>query len=43
MDFIALFNSAALLKQEREDDPRGATRTVVKRDVKCIEVAGGIF
>jgi short-subunit dehydrogenase involved in D-alanine esterification of teichoic acids len=39
----ALFNSAALLKQGREDDLRRATRTVVKRVEKCIEVDGGIF
>jgi hypothetical protein len=36
-------NSAALLKQERQDDPRRATRTVVKRVEKCTEVDGGIF
>jgi hypothetical protein len=31
-------NRAALLKQERQDDLRRATRTVVKRVEKCIEV-----
>jgi hypothetical protein len=36
-------NSAAPLKQERQDDFRKATRTVVKRVEKCIEVDGGIF
>jgi hypothetical protein len=38
-----IMNSAALLKQERQDDLRRATRTVVKRVEKCIEVDGGIF
>jgi len=36
-------NSAALIKQERQDDLRRATRTVAKRGEKCIEVDGGIF
>jgi hypothetical protein len=36
-------NSAALLKQERQDDLRKVTRTVAKRVWKCIEVDGGIF
>ena len=36
-------NSAALIKQERQDDLRRATRTVAKRVGKCIEVDGGIF
>jgi len=36
-------NSAALIKQERQDDLRRATRTVVKRVEKCIDVNGGIF
>ena len=36
-------NSAALLKQERQDDLRRATRTITKRVEKCIEVDGGIF
>jgi len=38
-----ILNSAALTKQEREDDGRRATHTVVKRVEKCIEVDGGIF
>ena len=36
-------NSAALLKQERQDDLRRATRTIAKRAEKCSEVDGGIF
>jgi len=36
-------NSAAVIKQERQDDLRRATRTVAKRVEKCIEVDGGIF
>jgi len=36
-------NSAALIKQERQDDLRRATRTVAQRVEKCIEVNGGIF
>jgi hypothetical protein len=36
-------NSAALLKQQHQDDLRRATHTVVKRVEKCIEVDGGIF
>jgi len=43
-EFVArIMNSAALIKQERQDDLRRATRTVVKRVEKCIEVDGGIF
>jgi hypothetical protein len=38
-----IMNSAALIKQERQDDRRRATRTVAKRVEKCIEVDGGIF
>jgi len=38
-----IMNSAALTKQERQDDLRRAKRTVVKRVEKCIEVDGGIF
>jgi len=38
-----IMNSAALIKQERQDDLRRATRTVAKRDEKCIEVDGVIF
>ena len=36
-------NSAAVIKQKRQDDLRRATRTVAKRVEKCIEVGGGIF
>jgi len=36
-------NSAALIKQESQDDLRTATRTVAKTVEKCIEVDGGIF
>ena len=36
-------NSAALIKKERQDDLRIATRTVAKRFENCIEVDGGIF
>jgi len=35
-------NSTAVIKQERQDDLRGATLTVAKRVEKCIEVDGGI-
>jgi hypothetical protein len=35
-------NSAALLKQERQDDLRRATSTIVKRVEKCTEVDGGV-
>jgi len=39
-----IMNSAALVKQEYQDDHRGATRTIIaKRVEKCIEVDGGIF
>ena len=38
-----IMSSAALIKQERQDDLRRATRTVAKRVEKCIEVDGGIF
>ena len=38
-----IMNSAALMKQERQDDLKRATRTVAKRVEKCIEVYGGIF
>ena len=38
-----IMNSAALVKQERQDDLRRATRTIAKRAEKCIEVDGGIF
>jgi len=36
-------NSAALIKQERQDDLRRATRTIAKRVEKCIEIDRGIF
>ena len=43
-EFVArIMNSAALIKQERQDDLRRATRTIAKRVEKCIEVDGGIF
>jgi hypothetical protein len=35
--------SAALIKQERQDDLGRATRITAKRDEKCIEIDGGIF
>ena len=35
--------SAALLKQERQDDLRKAIRTIAKWVEKCIEFDGGIF
>jgi hypothetical protein len=38
-----IMNSAALLKQERQDDLKRATRNIVKRVEKCIEIDGGIF
>ena len=38
-----IMNSAALIKQERQDDLRRATRTIAKIVEKCIEVDGGIF
>jgi len=38
-----IMNSAVLIKQERQDYLRGATRTVAKRVEKRIEVDGGIF
>jgi hypothetical protein len=36
-------NSAALIKQELQDDFRRAKLTMAKRVEKCIEVDGGIF
>jgi hypothetical protein len=36
-------NSAALIKQERQDGLRRATRTVAKRAEKCVEVDGVSF
>jgi len=38
-----IMNSAAVIKEECQDDFRRATRTVAKRVEKCIEVDGGIF
>jgi len=38
-----IMNSAAIIKQKRQDDLRRATHTVAKRVEKCIEVNGGIF
>ena len=38
-----IMNSAAPTKQERQDDLRTVTRTVVERVDKCTEVDGGIF
>jgi len=38
-----IINSAALRKQEGQDDLRRATRTVAKRVEKRTEVDGGIF
>jgi len=38
-----IMNSAAIIKQELQDDLRRATCTVDKRVEKCIEVDGGIF
>jgi len=42
--FVArIMNSAAFIRQERQNDLRRATRTVAKRVENCIEVDGGIF
>jgi hypothetical protein len=38
-----IMNSAALIKHERQDDLRRATRPIAKRVEMCIEVNGGIF
>jgi hypothetical protein len=38
-----IMNSAALIKQEHQDDLRRATRTVAKRGEKRTEVDGEIF
>ena len=38
-----IMNSAALIKQEYQDDLRRVTRTIAKRVENCIEVNGGIF
>ena len=38
-----IMNSAVLIRQERQDDLRRATRTIAKRVEKCIEFDGGTF
>jgi hypothetical protein len=38
-----IINSAAIIKQECQDDLRRATFTIAKRVEKCTEVDGGIF
>ena len=38
-----IMNSAALIKQECQDNLWRATRTIAKRVEKCIDVDGGIF
>ena len=38
-----IMSSAALIKQERQDDLRRVTRTVAKTDEKCTKVDGGFF
>jgi hypothetical protein len=38
-----IMNNAALIKQERQDDLRRATRTIAKRVEKCIEVMVGFL
>ena len=38
-----IMDSAVIIKQERQDDLRRATRTVAKRVEKCIEVDGAVF
>jgi len=38
-----IMNSAAVIKQECQDDLRRATRSIAKRVEKCNEVDGGIF
>jgi len=40
---VRIMNSAALIKQERQDDLRWAKRTIAKRVEEWIEVDGGIF
>jgi len=40
---VRIMKNAALVKQERQDNLRRATRTVAKRVEKCFEVDGGIF
>ena len=38
-----IMNSAALIKQERQDDLKRDTITIAKRVEKCTGVDGGIF
>ena len=38
-----IMNSAALIKQERQDDLTRATRAIAKGVENCIEFDGGIF
>jgi len=38
-----IMNSAAVVKQQRQDDLRRATRTIVKRVEKGTEIDGGVF
>jgi uncharacterized protein YpuA (DUF1002 family) len=38
-----IMNSAAFIKQERQDELRIATRNIAKRAEKCFEVDGGIY
>jgi hypothetical protein len=38
-----IMNSAALMKQKRQDDLRRATRTIAKRVEKCMEGGGGVY
>ena len=40
---VRIMNSAAFIKQERQDDLRRGTRIIAKRVEKWIEVDGGIF
>ena len=43
-EFVAcIMNSAAIIKQEHQDDLKRATHTIAKRVEKYIEVDGGIF
>jgi len=38
-----IMNSAAIIKQERQDNLRRATHAIAKRVEMCTEVDGGIF
>jgi LytS/YehU family sensor histidine kinase len=40
---VRIMNSAALIKQERQDDLRRGIRTIAKRVEKYFGVDGGIF